>query len=311
MIKKIAFCLFGLILSASASAAEPLLNAQATQTALTAPATVVIDIRDPKSYATGHIAGALNAPYGTWRGPESNPGELPSLEHLTKLVQRLGLTPDTHVIVTSTGKDATDFGAAARVYWTLKVLGLQNLSVLNGGITAWQAAGFSLDTKPVSTTASTHTPSINQSMIATRAEVVSSVQSGKAQLIDARPTAFFDGSTRHTAAKLPGTLKGAVSVEHSTWFAPNSSLVVPENEAKKLALATPVKGTQEVISFCNTGHWAATNWFVLSELVGQPNVKLYAGSMVDWTQADGALPMDNVPNRLTQLYIDAQLWAAK
>jgi thiosulfate/3-mercaptopyruvate sulfurtransferase len=81
MIKKIAFCLFGLILSASASAAEPLLNAQATQTALTAPATVVIDIRDPKSYATGHIAGALNAPYGTWRGPESNPGELPSLEH--------------------------------------------------------------------------------------------------------------------------------------------------------------------------------------------------------------------------------------
>jgi hypothetical protein len=33
--------------------------------------------------------------------------------------------------------------------------------------------------------------------------------------------------------------------------------------------------------------------------------------MVDWTQADGALPMDNVPNRLKQLYIDAQLWLAK
>jgi len=163
----------------------------------------------------------------------------------------------------------------------------------------------------VSAAASTYTPSINQSMIATRADVVSSVQSGKAQLIDARPTAFFDGSTRHTAAKVPGTLKGAVSVEHSTWFAPNSSQVVPASEAKKLALATSVKGNQDVISFCNTGHWAATNWFVLSELVGQPNVKLYAGSMVDWTQADGALPMDNVPNRLVQLYIDAQLWAAK
>ncbi len=311
MIKKIAFCLFGLLLGSSASAADPLLTAQATQAALNAPATVVLDIRDPKSYATGHIVGALNAPYGTWRGPESNPGELPSLENLTKLVQRLGLTPNTHVIVTSTGKDASDFGAAARVYWTLKVLGLPNLSVLNGGLTAWQAAGFSLDTKTVSPAASTYTPSINQSMIATRAEVVSSIQSGKAQLIDARPTAFFDGSTRHTAAKVPGTLKGAVSVEHSTWFAPNSSQVVSNTEAKKLALATPVKADQAVISFCNTGHWAATNWFVLSELVGQPNVKLYAGSMVDWTQADGALPMDNVPNRLVQLYIDAQLWAAK
>ena len=39
--------------------------------------------------------------------------------------------------------------------------------------------------------------------------------------------------------------------------------------------------------------------------------KLYAGSMVDWTQADGALPMDNVPNRVKQLYIDTQLWLAK
>jgi thiosulfate/3-mercaptopyruvate sulfurtransferase len=311
MIKKIVISLFGLLLSSSAIAAEPLLSAQATQAALATPGTVVLDIRDPKSYATGHIAGALNAPYGTWRGPEGNPGELPPLENLTKLVQRLGLTPDSKVIVTSSGKDATDFGAAARVYWTLKVLGLKNLSVLNGGLKAWQAAGFDLNTQPVTVAASTYVPTINQSMIATRSEVVSSVQSGKAQLVDARPTAFFDGSTRHTAAKVPGTLKGAVNVEHSTWFAPNSSQVVPASEAKKLALSAPVKSDQEVISFCNTGHWAATNWFVLSELVGQPNVKLYAGSMVDWTQADGALPMDNVPNRLKQLYIDAQLWAAK
>lgn len=311
MFPKIASVLLSLLICVSAIAAEPLLNAQAAQAALTKPATIVLDIRDPKSYAMGHIVGALNAPYGAWRGPEGNPGELPSLENLTKLVQRLGLTPDAHVIVTSTGKDATDFGAAARVYWTLKVLGLQNLSVLNGGLKAWQAEGFSLDTKPASVAASTYAPSINQSMIATRAEVVISVQSGKAQLIDARPTAFYDGSTRHTAAKVPGTLKGAVSVEHSMWFASNSSLIVPSHDAKKLALASPVKSDQEVISFCNTGHWAATNWFVLSELVGQPNVKLYAGSMVDWTQAEGALPMDNVPNRLKQLYIDAQLWVGK
>ena len=86
---------------------------------------------------------------------------------------------------------------------------------------------------------------------------------------------------------------------------------MPNNEVKKLALASSVKSDQDAISFCNTGHWAATNWFVLSELVGQPNVRLYAGSMVDWTQAEGALPMDNVPNRFKQLYIDAQLWVAK
>lgn len=309
--KKLAAFVFGLFLSMSAIAAEPLLSASAVQTALTAPNTVLIDIRDPKSYAAGHIAGSLNAPYGTWRGPATNPGELPSIANLSKLVQRLGLTPDTHVIVTSSGKDETDFGAAARVYWTLKVLGLQNLSILNGGLKAWQAAGLTLDNKPVSVTASSFVPTINQNMIASRDEVVAQVKAGKAQLIDARPTEFFDGSTRHTAAKVPGTLKGAVNVEHSTWFEPNSTKVVSSGEAKKLLSSTSVQADQDTVSFCNTGHWAATNWFVLSELVGQKNVKLYAGSMVDWTQADGALPMDNVPNRFKQLYIDAKLWLAK
>ncbi|MDO9023013.1 sulfurtransferase [Zwartia sp.] len=309
--KKIAALFLGLLFSVGVLAAEPLLSAQTVQASLTAKNTAIIDIRDPKSYAAGHITGALSAPYGTWRGPSTNPGELPAKDKLTQLVQRLGLTPETHVIVTSSGKDDTDFGAAARVYWTLKVLGLQNLSVLNGGLKAWQAAGYPLDTKPGSAVASTFVPTINQDMIATREEVIAKVQAGKAQLVDARPVAFFDGSTRHTAAKVPGTLKGAVNVEHSKWFEPNSTLVVSASEAKKLVASTSVNTDQDTVSFCNTGHWAATNWFVLSELVGQKNVKLYAGSMVDWTQADGALPMDNVPNRLKQLYIDAQLWLAK
>ncbi|MEC7558641.1 MAG: sulfurtransferase, partial [Pseudomonadota bacterium] len=55
---------------------------------------------------------------------------------------------------------------------------------------------------------------------------------------------------------------------------------------------------------CNTGHWAATNWFVLSEVLGRDDVKLYDGSMVEWT-ADGSNPlvagesnMDKVKNFL-------------
>ncbi len=262
--KKIAAYFLGLLFVFSAHAAEPLLTAQAVQASLASPQTVVLDIRDPKSYAAGHIAGALNAPYGSWRGPASNPGELPSIENLTKLVQRLGLTPDTHIIVTSSGKDDTDFGAAARVYWTLKVLGLQKLSILNGGLKAWQAAGYALDNQTVNVQTSSFVPTINQRMIATRDEVAAKVQAGQAQLVDARPAAFFEGSTRHTAAKVPGTLKGAVNVEHSTWFEPNSSAVVSASEAKKLVASTSVNTDQDTVSFCNTGHWAATNWFVLS-----------------------------------------------
>jgi len=231
------------------------------------------------------------------------------LPKLTSLVQNLGITPQSHVVVVSTGLDATDFGATARVYWTLKVLGVQELSILNGGFKAWIAEGGPLSTTPPKVAPSRFAPQIDPSMIATRAELVERVQSGQSVLLDARPSAFFKGETRHTSAKLPGTLKGAVSLEHSRWFQPKTGIFVSPAQAQSIAASSPINPAKATVSFCNTGHWAATNWFALSEVLGQKNVKLYAGSMVDWTQASAALPMDNVPSRGKQLMIDAKLWA--
>jgi thiosulfate/3-mercaptopyruvate sulfurtransferase len=298
-------------LATLAVAAQPLLTPNELQSKLTDPTVRVIDIRDPKSYATNHVPGSVSAPYGKWRGPASNPGELPALNKLTELVQSLGLTPDTHAVVISSGANDTDFGAAARVYWTLRVLGLKDLSIVNGGIKAWQAAGLALSNQPVTVAASDFAPTINTNLLVTRDQLVDRVKSNDAVLVDARPAEFFEGKTRHTAAALPGTLQNAVNVDHALWFKPGTSQVVDASQAKSLALKNNLADQpKEIVSFCNTGHWAATNWFVLSELVGDPDVKLYAGSMVDWSQAPGALPMQNVPNRFEQLVINAKLWFA-
>ena len=48
------------------------------------------------------------------------------------------------------------------------------------------------------------------------------------------------------------------------------------------AMAATLPGGPAV-TYCNTGHWAATDWFVLSELIGRTDVRLYYGSMVEWT----------------------------
>jgi thiosulfate/3-mercaptopyruvate sulfurtransferase len=298
-------------LSFQACAAQPLLNPSELQAQANDSVVRIIDIRDPKTYATNHIAGSVNAPYAKWRGAANNPGELPEIKKLTALVQGLGLTPDTHAVIVSSGANDTDFGASARVYWTLKVLGLQHLSILNGGVKARQQAGLKLDNNPVAVAPSQFVPAVNTSYLMTRSELAQEIKSNKAVLVDARPTEFFKGDTRHAAAKLPGTLEGAVNVAHSSWFKPGTSQMVSATDAKSVAAKYNLEQPdQEIVSFCNTGHWAATNWFVLSELVGDKNVKLYAGSMVDWTQAPEALPMQNVPNRFKQIYIDAKIWFA-
>jgi thiosulfate/3-mercaptopyruvate sulfurtransferase len=300
-----------LLAGAAAHAAPPLLAPAELTALLGKPSVRVIDIRDPASYAEKHIPGAVSAPYGSWRGPASNPGELPALPALQARVQSLGLTPETHAVIVSSGKDVTDFGASARVYWTLKALGLTELSVLNGGIAAWAAAGLPQDNVAVKVTPSAYAPRLDESMIATREQVLAAVGAGNAKLVDARPAGFYKGETRHQAAKLPGTLKGAVNVENASWFKPGTSTFVSADEARRIAATKPIDPASDTIAFCNTGHWAATNWFAMSEVLGQKNVRMYAGSMVDWTQAPDALPMENVPGRFDQLVIDWKLWVER
>ncbi len=297
--------------ASNALAAQPLLSPPELLARLSDATLRVVDIRDPKAYAAGHLPGAMNAPYAQWRGPAANPGELPALPKLTTLVQSLGLTPASHVVVVSSGADATDFGASARVYWTLKVLGLKELSVLNGGVKAWSAAQLPQNNEIVKVPASTFQPQLDESLIATTAEVMQHVKAKDAVLIDARPAAFFNGETRAPSARIAGTLPDAVNLQHDKWFAKGSSTFVGADQAKQIAASSQLDTGKESVSFCNTGHWAATNWFAMSEVLGQKNVKLYPGSMTAWSQDPSGLPIANAPNRIQQLLMDAKIWSAK
>ncbi len=318
-----AFVAAAAFLALPAAHAGPLVEAQELQTRAGAqtPAagTRIVDIRDGRNeagktpYELGHLPGAVHAPYSQWRGAKENPGKLPELPQLTQLIQRLGLDRDTEVIIVYEGRDATDFGSAARVYWTLKTAGLTKLSILNGGMKAWRAAGGAITTDVPAIAASSYVPTLDTRLIATREEVERAVAGGSAQLVDARPADFFEGETRHAAAKVPGTIKGAKNVDNAVWFAKGGSALLPAAEVKRVAqqngIAPAAADGPETVSFCNTGHWAATNWFVLSEVLGDRKSKMYPESMVEWSRA--GLPMSNVPNRMKQLLIDMKLSSAK
>ena len=262
----------------------------------------VIDIRPEDAYGKGHIPGALSAPYALWRGPANSPGQLPAMDKLTELVQQLGVDRNTHAVVVSTGEDQTDFGAAARVYWTMKYLGLEKLSVLNGGMQSWRTAGLPVENEPAQAPApSSYEPTLNTAIIATQADVLAQIDNPGAMLVDARPAAFFEGHVKAPTATTPGTIRNAVNIQHSVWFKPGSNEVVSPEEARKIAEEEFPELADDTIAFCNTGHWAATDWFALSELAGLPNVRMYPESLAQWTNATTALPMDNTPGRGAQL----------
>ncbi|MFK7945433.1 MAG: sulfurtransferase [Paracoccaceae bacterium] len=258
--------------------------------AIVAEEAVILDIRSPKYFERGSIKGALNAPYGSWRGPKDNPGQPLSNADLTERLQSLGLDRTDKVVVVYHGANDTDFGSAARVYWTLKSAGLTELAILNGGLVNWVQAGNSLSTEFGIAERSTETFALSSDWMMTREQVRAVVDgNADAQIIDARPMPFLKGKVKHPAAKAAGTLEGAAQITHSTWFDKEQPRQVsPADRVAALAKASGVEDGQSrpIASFCNTGHWAATNWFALSELAGIENVKLYPESMVGWTKAD-------------------------
>jgi thiosulfate/3-mercaptopyruvate sulfurtransferase len=267
---------------------------------------VVLDIRAIEAFAKGHIPGAVNAPYTQWRGPTDNPGALPSEALLSVLVGESGIDETTPVVVVHQGADASDFGAAARVYWTLKSLGVERIAILNGGLNAWTAAGRPLSTEPVRPEPTIFEARLSDEWRASAEDIEAAIETGDARLVDARPTGFFEGRLWHAAATRPGTLPTAENFTHDAWFVDGGPLVVDAERARAIAESAGLADGATLVSFCNTGHWAATNWFALSELAGVEGVTLYPESMVEWTAQGRAL--DNEPGRVEWLYLSTRQW---
>ena len=181
---------------------------------------------------------------------------------------------------------------------------LTRLSILDGGTKAWQAAGGALETAAPQVTPSQFSYRYDQEQVVTSEELAATVKAGNAPLlVDARPPRFFAGETRTDAAARYGTLPGAKSFDNAQFFPQGGTTLKPASELKAL-VAQSGAAAAPAVSFCNTGHWAATNWFVMSEIAGNKSVKLYPSSVVEWSQSD--LPMDNQPSRLSALMQDAK-----
>jgi thiosulfate/3-mercaptopyruvate sulfurtransferase len=289
--------LAAVVSTAQAASLPPLLTPQELAARLRESPLRVIDVRGLAD-GLGTVPGAVAAPYADWRGPPDNPGRLPDAAALTALLRKLGIDASTPVVVVYEGVDATEFGAAARVYWTLKTAGIAQVSILNGGMAAWHQAGLPTATSFAQPPPSQYEARIDDRWLANRAQVREAQANSRWRLLDARPVAYFRGEQRHAAARSPGTLVGAKNVEHTVWFVADTAELAPPEAIRATAQRLGIDPQAPTVSFCNTGHWAATQWFVLSEVLGGRDVRLYPESMVDWSRAE--LPMANVPSRLQQ-----------
>ena len=210
--------IFVFISTASANFLKPLISPEELYNRLDEANPIILDIRGD-AYNEGHIPGSISAPYALFRGPKNNPGELLGEDTLEQRFEALGLDLDRPVVIVSEGKSNNDFGAAARVYWTLKSTGFTNLAVLNGGKRGWEAAGQSIDKISVMPKATKLDITFSQQWTASTEQVISATKGEvDSLLLDARPISFFKGEKSHGAASRPGTLPGAKNFHYASFF---------------------------------------------------------------------------------------------
>lgn len=268
---------------------QPLVDAAWLAQHLDNESLVVLDIRDVTDagdlYAAGHVPGAVFAPYAAagWRAKVGDvPGLLPTEEAIETLVSSLGVSNDSHVVILTGGANASDFGGATRVYWTFKVYGHDNVSILDGGYAAWAKANGELSTDAVTPVAATFDAEFRPELRAEVAEVNEAI-ANDVNLIDARSVAQFIGQEKTNTVQALGHIPSAVNINFDKFYDAEKPAFASADVIAQLAKDAGVNDSEGFISFCNTGHLASIAWFGLSEVEGLPNVRLYDGSMSDWT----------------------------
>ena len=293
--------------AAPALAARPLVDAAWVEARRADSHVVLLDVRKAEDYAAGHIPGALSTPYGAfgWRETiDEVTGMMPPLATINERIGSLGIDPSKHVVIVPYGATSRDVAAAARVYWTFKVLGHDKVSLLDGGMNAWtQQPQFKLQTTEVAAVdAGAYPGQVNEQLVIDTAGLVARLESGDVLPIDARIDEQWHGESKHPKALAYGAIETAKRLPEADLIDEETGKFISADAIRAAATAHgwDLGEAKPLVPYCNTGNLSSTVWFALSEIIGIDNVAMYDGSMVAWTR-DASLPVINQPSRGEQL----------
>lgn len=270
---------------------SPVVSTDWLEKNLDEPKLVIIDIRLDKEYATGHIPNAINIPF-----PEAmeNPNsqwfverdglmlELPEAADLFTTIGAAGIRGDSLVVVVPKQELPHPLVDAARVADTLIYAGVKDVAVLDGGYNKWAAENRAISVDVVKPTPVAYTGTIDETMFVSKEYVQKKI--GKAIIIDTREAIEYFGCFMRPMWVRPGHIPTAKCLP--TLWIWNEDMVYRGIDELR-GMAHGVVGSdlsQEIIIYCGVGGFSSAWYFVLKEMLGYNNVKIYHGSAQEWTR---------------------------
>ncbi len=267
--------------AAVARTIDPVVSADWLEKNLTNPELVIVDVRKVEDYKAGHIPGAVSVFYGSWaikKGELLN--ELPSMEDLADVIGGAGIGKQSLVVLVGKTEKTPDQFDMTRVAWTLKYAGVTNTAILSGGQDQWVREKRPLSQEMVKAKAKPFKATWNKNLFVDKSTVMAKL--GKAVIVDTRAPNFYEGKEKLPFVPKLGRIKGAVNLPVGALFT-KEGLYKEKTELAALA-AKAVGGDtgKEIITYCDTGKTCTAWAFILTEMLGYTDVKVYDGSSMEW-----------------------------
>jgi thiosulfate/3-mercaptopyruvate sulfurtransferase len=252
---------------------------------------IVESNEDPLLYPSGHLPGAVEV---DWTRDLNDPlvRDYLQKEGFDALASRLGIDKDTTVVFYG---DKNNWWATYAL-WVFHLFGHTNCRVMDGGRIKWQKEGreFTRDI-PSYPPREYNAPARDDKLIrAFREQVLQHVHEGK-KLIDVRSPDEYSGAKLHMpdypneGALRGGHIPGAKSIPWAKAVNPDDGTFKTAEELRGLYQESAGIGPEDdVIVYCRIGERSSHTWFVLSYLLGYPNVRNYDGSWTEWGNLVGA-----------------------
>jgi len=210
------------------------------------------------------------------------PHMLPPPEKFASRMKKAGIGDGARVVV----YDNHGIFSAPRVWWTFRVMGHEDVVVLDGGFPAWERAGYAIETGPPQTRMERHfTPRVRTDLVRDIGAVKRLVETQRGPILDARPAPRFRGETPEPRAGLKsGHMPGALSVPSGSLVNENGQLRSAEELDQIFAAAGP-NATNGAVCTCGSGITAAIIALALARL-GHWDAAVYDGSWAEWGSRD-------------------------
>jgi thiosulfate/3-mercaptopyruvate sulfurtransferase len=245
------------------------------------PKVVLVEVdEDTTAYEKNHIRGAVRI---DWRQDLQDPvrRDFVNKEQFEKLLSAKGIGNDDTVVLY--GGNNNWFASYA--YWYFKLYGHDSVKLLDGGRKKWELDSRELVADVPQREATSYTAKEPDSAIrAFRDEVVAAI--GNLNLVDVRSPDEFSGkllAPAHLPQEQSQRAGHVPTAKNIPWSkaANDDGTFRSDDELKTLYADAGVDFGKDTIAYCRIGERSAHTWFVLHELLEQPNVKNYDGS---WTE---------------------------